>query len=120
VKEKKQYGILNAKCSNQYEANYDEVRLYGNGLAPARKGSKWGYIGKTGQKELEFLYEDAGLYINYVAAVKINGKWGVIDPNGKFLTPAEYDEYKVSADGQKRILFKDGKEYTILDNGKVK
>jgi hypothetical protein len=120
VKEKKMYGILNAKCSNPYEADYDEIKLYGNGVAPARKGKKWGYINKAGQKELEFLYEDAGQYINYVAAVKMNGKWGVIDPNGKFLTPAEYDEYKISADGQKRSLFKDGKEYTIPDNGKVK
>jgi hypothetical protein len=120
VKEKKQYGIMNAKCSNQYEPGFDEIRSYGNGLAPARKGSKWGYINKSGQKELEFLYEDASQYINYVAAVKINGHWGLIDPNGKFLTQPEYDDYKISPDGQKRSLFKDGKEYTVLDNGKIK
>jgi hypothetical protein len=120
VKEKKQYGVLNSKCSNKYEAGYDEIRLYGNGIAAARKGNKWGYINKTGQEELKFLYEDAGQFINYVAAVKLNGKWGIIDPNGKFLIGPEYDDYKISADGMKRNLYKGGKEYLILDNGTVK
>ncbi|MFL5729537.1 MAG: WG repeat-containing protein, partial [Cytophagaceae bacterium] len=106
--------------NNQYDASYDEIRMYGNGVAAARKGSKWGYINKTGTEELKFLYEDAGQFINHVAAVKSNGKWGIIDPNGKFLTQPEYDDYKISADGQKRSLFKGGKEYTVLDNGTVK
>jgi hypothetical protein len=119
VKEKKEYGILNSKCSNQYVAAYDEIKLYGNGMAPARKGNKWGYINNAGQEKLKFIYDDAGQFINYVAAVKLNGKWGIIDPNGKFLTQPEYDDYKISS-GQTRNLYKNGKEYLILDNGTVK
>jgi hypothetical protein len=119
VKEKKTFGVLNSNASNEYSPQYDQIEVYGNGLAAVRKGSKWGYINKTGTEAVKLQYEEAGQFINYIAAVKVDGKWGVIDPNGKLLIAPEFSEYKLLQDGSRK-LYKDGKEFTLNNNGTVR
>jgi hypothetical protein len=119
VKEKKTFGVLNSKASNEYTPQFDQIEAFGNGLAAARKGNKWGYIDKAGLEAVKPQFEEAGQFFNYIAAVKVGGKWGVIDPNGKFLVPPDYNEYKLKEDGSRK-LYKDGKEFSLNNNGTLR
>jgi hypothetical protein len=119
VKEKKTFGVLNSNASNEYTPQYDQIEAYGNGLAPVKKGNKWGYINKSGTEAIKPQYEDAGQFFNYIAAVKLGGKWGVIDPNGKLLIAPDYSEYILMPDGSRKF-YKEGKEFTLNNNGTLR
>jgi hypothetical protein len=96
--------------------SYEEVKMFGNGLAAARKGVKWGYITTEGTEKIKLQYEEAGKFENKLAAVRLKGKWGVIDRMGKWVIPAEYDSFEQTSTGERKF-YKAGKEYVLLPNG---
>ena len=67
--------------------------LFGsNGLAPVRRGEKWGFINEQGEDVIEFRYDEArGFGGSDIAAVRIDDKWGCIDAKGREVIPLEYD-----------------------------
>lgn len=76
-----------------YNAKYNEAGLFGsNGLAPVRRGEKWGFINEQGEDVIEFRYDEArGFGGSDIAAVRIDDKWGCIDAKGREVIPLEYD-----------------------------
>ena len=84
----------------------DAYRSFADGVAPFRKGSKWGLIDVTGKVILEPRYADIRSFSEKRAAVRVGaqdqwgiGKRGYIDPTGKMVIEPVYNEALDFSDG---------------------
>jgi hypothetical protein len=73
-------------------SGYRFVRSVSNGLVPASRDGKAGYLDLRGQVAIPFLYEDADSFSGELAAVKKEGKWGYLGQDGQTVIPFEFDE----------------------------
>lgn len=60
---------------------------------------RWSYINKNGEFVTDMDFEEAGDFYNGYACVKNNGKWGVINNSFELVVPYEYENMKMSEDG---------------------
>jgi hypothetical protein len=111
--------LLVSTVGKATEVPYQEVRVFGDGMAAVKEGDKWGYMMPSGEEKIKPQFEQAEVFANKLAAVKMKGKWGVINRMGKWVVPAEYDEYKEDNQGNRKLT-KGGKEYQLLQDGTVK
>ena len=71
---------------------YDVLAGYvSEGVLPALKGGKWGYVTPQGVVKIALQYEAAHPFGEGLAAVKKGGKWGFIDIDGNEVIPFRYD-----------------------------
>lgn len=80
----------------------DQADRFGlNGLAPATRSGKYGYIDTQYDQRptadrfrIKPQYKDAKPFCDggFAPVQKANGKWGVINTRGQFKVPAEYDD----------------------------
>lgn len=93
---------------NKYWPNYDGCKYYnirgevvlsldyegcGNfsqGLAPVKKGEKYGYIDHQGQVIIPFQFENADIFNSDRAPVQIGELWGYIDRSGGVVIPPQF------------------------------
>jgi len=68
-----------------------ETRGYSEGLVPAKKNGKWGYLNTKGQFVIEPQFQQAHRFSEGLAAVLVGEKWGFIDHSGRVVIPARYD-----------------------------
>jgi hypothetical protein len=73
-------------------ANVQEIETDGfsEGLTPAKKNGKWGYIDTTGRFVIEPQYEGAHPFSEGLAVVLIGEKWGFIDHGGRVVITPKY------------------------------
>lgn len=64
---------------------------FSEGLAPVKKGGKWGYIDANGQFVIQPQFEDAKSFSEGLAGVMIKEKWGYINREGKLVIPSKYE-----------------------------
>lgn len=69
---------------------YTYLGSFGNGLAPAQAGEKYGYIDRE-FNEYKFEFDYAGAFANGTAAVEKNGKWALINEKLDPITDFVYD-----------------------------
>ena len=67
------------------QCHYDEAGEFTDNLAPARVGSKWGYIDRSGNFVIPPQFEDAHQVIDGLAEVKSGGGTGVINSTGAWV-----------------------------------
>lgn len=94
-------GYINEKGELIAPPIYEETQYYtgmhtagsgfSEGLAPVKKGEKWGYIDKSGKEIIPFRFEEASLFEGGAAAVKLGEKYGFIDKAGKMLIAPQYE-----------------------------
>jgi hypothetical protein len=72
-------------------SGYHFVRFISNGLVPASRDGKAGYLNLRGKVAIPFLYEDADSFSGGLAAVEKEGKWGYIGPDGRTVIPFKLD-----------------------------
>lgn len=84
-------GVVNLKNETVVPFAYEMIESYSDdlGLAPAKKGGKFGFIDRAGKVVIPFLYNDAWPSGPYLVAKK-DGKWGVISTDHKIILPFEY------------------------------
>lgn len=70
---------------------FDLVYHFNSGLAPVRKGGKWGYINKDGKLIIPYLFDDANPFSEGFAVVKLNEKKGYIDTKGNYLFEPQFE-----------------------------
>jgi hypothetical protein len=63
---------------------------YSDGLAPAEKGGRWGYVDRTRSIVIPFQYMYAGRFDHGMARVRLNDKFFFINKTGTRITP-EFD-----------------------------
>jgi hypothetical protein len=73
-------------------ANVQEIETDGfsEGVVPAKKSGKWGYMDATGGFVIEPQYDEAHRFSEGLAAVSIGEKWGFIDHNGRLVIPPKF------------------------------
>ena len=59
--------------------DYQDVKFFEDGFAPAKKNGKWGFIDEYGNEVSDFIFDDASALYNGKAYVKLNGYYGIID-----------------------------------------
>lgn len=98
---------------------YEELGIVNQGILPAKKDGKWGYLNEDFQPVTEFVYEDATPVLNSMAAVKKDGKWAVVGENFKQLTEFGFDEVVRDDWGfcsRNGVVFgKTGQEYRLIN-----
>lgn len=98
---------------------YQYLGSFGNGLAPAQRDGKYGYI-DTEFHEQMFELDYAGAFANGVAAVKKGDKWALINCKLKNITDFTYDEILVDSYGYcsmfDRITVRTGDKYFFVDH----
>jgi hypothetical protein len=89
-----------------FEGEDIELDGFSEGLAPVKKGGKWGYVDTTGKFVIQPRFNYAKSFSEGLAAVNIGeGKWGYIDRSGKFVIPAKFGIDELGSDGH---LFSEG------------
>lgn len=97
------YGVIDGSGKFIFQADYQAISTFYNGVARAEKGGKWALINTKGQQltKLEYdeiQYPEATPSVNLLA-VRIGNLWGAIDYEGKLTIPVKYrNELKFSPD----------------------
>lgn len=84
-------GVVNLKNETIVPFEYEMIESYSDelGLAPAKKGGKYGFIDRKGTVVIPFIYKTCWASNKYLA-VKKDDKWGIISPDNKVILPFEY------------------------------
>ncbi len=98
---------------------YTYLGSFGDGLAPAQKAGKYGYI-NTKFEEQKFEFDYAGPFVNGLAAVKKNDKWALINKDLNTVTDFVYDEIKLDANDFcahfNLLVARQGDKYFLMDH----
>ncbi len=81
------YGFADKEGKTVIPNQFQEARMFVEGLAAVKKGGKWGYIDKTGKSVVPMKYLEARDYYKGYAVVMINKgsiwmdqyRYGIID-----------------------------------------
>ena len=79
-----------------------QVGGFSEGLAVAKKFSKFGYVNENKKNIIKCIYDDAKDFHDGIGFVKSQGKWGAISKEAETIIPLEYDtifrtEYGITA-----------------------
>jgi hypothetical protein len=101
-------------------ARFQDFGLVAEGMIPAKKGGKWGYIDFTGKELIPFNYKTAGIFTNGFANVKKEDKNYVIDKNGVELFKSKHKAFSLGKHGYFRMTDEENDSDGLCDSkGKV-
>jgi len=84
------YGFIDSKGALKIEANYDQLKNFGDGLAPFQQNGEWGYLNRDGTVIIPPTFQRAEPFSANMAVVKKGRYYGTIDRNGREVIPFEY------------------------------
>ncbi|MCH6232320.1 WG repeat-containing protein [Cognataquiflexum rubidum] len=87
------------------------------GLFPAKKSGKFGFIDNSGNWIIGNQYEEVGTFKEGIAAFRQDEKWGFINNQGTEITGADYEQVSFFHKG-KAIVKQEGKHLLIGKDGK--
>lgn len=61
------------------------------GLAPAQKDNKWGFVDKKGRTVIPFKYDMVLPFYEGYAPVMLNNQWKIVDKKGRYLLKDRYE-----------------------------
>lgn len=99
----------------------DAALSFSEGMAPASKDGKWGFIDKKGNVVIDFQYDGAMPFSEGRALVLKDDYMGFIDKKGNEVIPCEYDNIGEEGfqDGVARVYNQEGKWGLIDKNGDI-
>src|ERR1051326_304233 len=100
-----------------------ETRGFSEGLVPAKKNRKWGYVDTKGQFAIEPQFEEAHSFSEGLAAVLVGEKWGFIDHSGRLAIAPKFgmgsdSRHHDFSEGLALVYFQDKCSY-IDKTGKI-
>lgn len=102
------------------DETYEELGIANQGLIPAKKNGKWGYLDFDLHPLTEFVYDEATPVLNSLAAVSQNGKWALLNENLDLVAGFEFDDVIRDEWGfcsRNGVVFAKRKDaYLLLDN----
>lgn len=93
------WGYLDINGNMVIEPQYDDARIFSEGLAPVEIEGRWGYIDIHGNMVIDLQFEDAGIFSEGLAAVMVGEKWGYIDKNGNMVIEPQYEDAGYFSEG---------------------
>lgn len=102
------------------EEKYDLLGIANQGLIPAVKNGKWGYMDENFHELTDFIYDKATPMMDSLAAVKQGEKWAILGKNLKPVTAFEFDDVITDEWGfcsRNGVVFvKSGEKYILIDH----
>ncbi|MEM9001707.1 MAG: WG repeat-containing protein [Bacteroidota bacterium] len=85
-------GYINIKQDTLIDFVYEDLGVFSNGLAPAKKNGKWGFLDRDGNTVIQHQFDNEGYFYRCgLAVAKKDNKWGFIDKSGNTVVPIIYD-----------------------------
>ena len=97
------WGYVDYEGIEVIPCQFQNGRLFSEGLAAVCKEGKWGYIDKSGKVVIDYTYDDAYSFSEGLAHVNIGGDNYYIDKNGKKVIKLQYDKFGFFADGMASV-----------------
>lgn len=97
---------------------YDEVKVFGEGLAGVKIKNKWGFIDRNGSMVVKPTYNYVGDFNENLCDVNLNNKHGFINSKGEIGIGLKYDNVFHFFDGYALVILND-KSAIIDRNGKT-
>lgn len=72
----------------------DDVSSFSEGLAPAQRDGKWGFIDPTGNFVIAPQFDDASGFSEGLAPVELGDQWGFVDKTGAIVITPQYSYLK--------------------------
>ncbi|MDA0314773.1 MAG: WG repeat-containing protein [Bacteroidetes bacterium] len=94
------------------------IGMGSEGLFPALKKGKYGYLDATGRWIIAPSFLEVGTFSEKVSTYRNTATWGTINTEGKMVAEAKWDKIK-SFSGGIAIAESAGKQYLILPNGEL-
>jgi hypothetical protein len=88
--EKSLYGYTDSLGAVVIEPIYEQVRLFCQGLAAAKRDGKWGFLDSNGKVRVNFLYQVVTDFAEGSSVVRDEDGYEYIDRTGKALTDGSY------------------------------
>jgi hypothetical protein len=87
------YGYIDINQSVHIPFEYDNLSVFSEELAPAKKNGKYGYINRKGELIIPFQYDDERhFYKSGLSEASNSGKWGFINKKGEQVVPIQYSQ----------------------------
>lgn len=116
--QKGKWGLIRPDGSYALTAQYDELKVFSEGIYAFRSISNWGLADTNGNVILPPQYNIIRALHEEMAPFKSNNKWGFIDANGKIAISAQYDNVMVFSSGLAAVQ-QDGKAGFINKENKI-
>ena len=84
------YFVVDIEGNQLFSHRFDTISYFAENIAPARNGSKWGYVDRLGQVRIGFSFEATEKFHDKLGVVRKDDRWGVIDLNGEFVIDPVY------------------------------
>lgn len=108
--------VIDGKNNVTLTTDMDYLGIYSEGVIPAKKGDKAGFISLDGKEVIPFKYEMVSSVhkgkFNYLE----NGKWGIKDVKGKVLLAPAYENISNFYDEFGNKLMVNAGKYGLLDS----
>ena len=82
------------------------------GLYPAKKSGKFGFIDPSGNWVVESQFEEVGKFIEGIATFRLGGNWGFINKQGTQITGADFEQVFDFHRG--KAIVKQGGKYLLI------
>ena len=86
-----------------------------NQIFASKKGTKWGFIDKTGNIIIDYKYDKVTEQNLYgFAGICIDGKWGIVNKEGKTIVEPKYelnDNYPIFIGEYYQVIYGNGEKY---------
>lgn len=112
------WGLIRPDGSYALTAQYDELKVFSEGIYAFRSISKWGLADANGNVILSPRYNMIRPLHEEIAPFKSNNKWGFINAEGKITISAQYDNVLDFCSGLAAVV-QDGKAGFINKGNEV-
>jgi serine/threonine protein kinase/predicted DNA-binding WGR domain protein len=111
VKVDGKWGYIDKTGQVVIQPQFDEAKIFSEGLTAVRIGSKWGYINQTGQVIIQPQFDSAGKFYEGLLAVEIGDNWGYIDKTGQVVIRPQFDSADAFSEGLAAVRISDKRGY---------
>jgi hypothetical protein len=118
VSKNNRLGFINKQGEVVVPLDYENVKVFSNGLAAVMMLGKHGFIDTAGTLVIPPIYEDAGYFGDGLAPVKKNGKFGFIDRKGTLVIPYTYFESYSFYNGRAAVQLDQDQDMETEESGK--
>lgn len=97
--------------------DYEELSVFSEELAPARKNGKYGYINRKNELIIPFQYdEERYFHKSGLSEASKDGKWGFINKKGEQVIPIQYSQVDSHKMEHEFIFVLDKNKWAIFNN----
>jgi hypothetical protein len=88
----------------QGNLNFEDIRDFSEGNAPAQKDDKWGFVDLFGKLVIPAKFEEVLPFQSGIAYARENGKWGVLKKNGAWLVKPIGTGVSTDGAGKRKLI----------------